>query len=162
MLVGTEALFIRKEYQKSSSLFGAWFVCAFVHVRIGVCACTYVFCLLMLFLDMHTFHALTHFTISSGVNVLFWFSIDLVKDAQTGQPAIVTRGPPPETMVAITEQLRVEGLEVSHLISIGGWNEVHPFTGDVDEMYNVCRWLCPCRPSACLPLYLYFSLSTSN
>jgi hypothetical protein len=110
---------------------------------------------------MHTFHALidtAHFTISSGVNVLFWFSIDLVKDAQTGQPAIVTRGPPPETMVTITEQLRVEGLEVSHLISIGGWNEVHPFTGDVDKMYNVCRWLCPCRSALLRRVRLYPSL----
>ena len=37
MLVGTEALFIRKEYPKSSSLFGASLVCACVHVRIDVC-----------------------------------------------------------------------------------------------------------------------------
>jgi len=62
----------------------------------------------------------------NGVNVLFWFAIDIVESR--GLPAIISRGPPLETMVAITGRLREEGLEVAHLISIGGWNEVHPFT----------------------------------
>ena len=63
-----------------------------------------------------------------GVNVLFWFAIDIV-ESTAGLPVIVSRGPTPETMVAVTETLRREGLEVTHLISIGGWNEVHPFSG---------------------------------
>ena len=58
--------------------------------------------------------------------MLFWFAIDIVESAELA--AIISRGPPVETMVTITDKLREEGLEVAHLISIGGWNEVHPFT----------------------------------
>jgi len=65
-------------------------------------------------------------SVRNGVNVLFWFAIDIVESAELA--AIISRGPPVETMVTITDKLREEGLEVAHLISIGGWNEVHPFT----------------------------------
>jgi len=41
----------------------------------------------------------------NGVNVLFWFAIDLVENS-AGDPAIVSRGPPAETMVEIVHKLR--------------------------------------------------------
>ena len=39
------------------------------------------------------------------MNVLFWFAIDLVENS-AGDPAIVSRGPPAETMVEIVHKLR--------------------------------------------------------
>jgi hypothetical protein len=38
---------------------------------------------------------------------------------------------------------RGEGLETTHLISIGGWNEVHPFTGLFHFPVQFSSPLCP-------------------
>lgn len=62
---------------------------------VSLCGCMYLTCV----------YNMREHRIRNGVNVLFWFAIDLVENS-AGEPAIVSRGPPPETMVEIVEKLR--------------------------------------------------------
>lgn len=67
----------------------------------------------------------------SGVNVLIWFSINL------GPDGLVMTGPANgveyfDCVADVARQIRDQGLDVVHLVSIGGWNSPHPntnFTG---------------------------------
>ncbi|KAI9329365.1 hypothetical protein DFJ73DRAFT_860696 [Zopfochytrium polystomum] len=73
--------------------------------------------------------------VRNGVNVLIWFSIDLVHGA-------VQRGPRNlDSMRATVRALHREGYaELIHLICIGGWNEPHIDTAacSAEEYYR--RW----------------------
>lgn len=61
-------------------------------------------------------------SVRNGVNVIIWFSIDLVKDNETGD-AYIGRGPDMACVAKIVHQIRQEGFhEVVHLIAVGGWN----------------------------------------
>lgn len=60
-----------------------------------------------------------------GVNVLIWFSIDLLHNYTTAKPYI-NRGPDPNCVAQTAKKLKDLNLETIHLISIGGWNALHP------------------------------------
>ena len=63
--------------------------------------------------------------VESGLNVLFWFSINLVN--RNGRPAV--QGGPNLTCVAATAaELRARSLNTTHMISVGGWDAPHPTT----------------------------------
>jgi hypothetical protein len=64
---------------------------------------------------------------ASGVNVIIWFAINLVTDAQ-GNPA-VEGGPDQSCMAQVAQELNGMGLPTAHLISIGGWDAPHPAAG---------------------------------
>jgi Glycosyl hydrolases family 18 len=69
--------------------------------------------------------------VHNGGNVIVWFSIFLSINP-------VIQGGPNLTCVAeIAKQIKKEGYEVLHLISIGGWNTRHPDTSITpQEAYN--------------------------
>lgn len=60
-----------------------------------------------------------------GVNTIIWFSIDLLHNYTTGKPYI-NRGPDPDCVAQTVKTLKDLQLETIHLISIGGWNSLHP------------------------------------
>ena len=68
--------------------------------------------------------------VRGGVNVLFWFSLDLVN--ANGHPAVVPNPVQPlpniSCIVDIAARLRSENLETLHLVTIGGWGAQHPTT----------------------------------
>lgn len=73
--------------------------------------------------------------VKQGVNVLIWFSINLMTDRE-GNP-IITGGPDLSCVRQIKEQIREMKLPTIHLISIGGWNAPHPDTSNPpDIVYN--------------------------
>ena len=59
-----------------------------------------------------------------GVNVVIWFSIDLIKN-RDGKAA-VQRGPNMDEVARLVAKIRDLNLECVHLMSIGGWNAPHP------------------------------------
>jgi hypothetical protein len=73
--------------------------------------------------------------VQQGVNVLIWFSINLIANATTGAPA-VSGGPNRECVAKIIQQIAELKLPTIHLISIGGWNSPHPDTSNpTDTVY---------------------------
>lgn len=63
--------------------------------------------------------------VQTGLNVLFWFSINLVD--RGGAPAV--QGGPNVTCVrSVMATLASRGLNTTHMISVGGWNAPHPTT----------------------------------
>lgn len=69
-----------------------------------------------------------------GVNVIIWFSINLLTNETTGLPQI--SGGPNTTCIAQTALfLRENNLPTIHLISIGGWNSPHPDTRNSAQNY---------------------------
>ena len=62
----------------------------------------------------------------TGVNVLLWFSIQLI-DGGGGQPAIAG-GPDLACIANVSAILRAEGLPTVHMVTVGGWNAPHPTT----------------------------------
>lgn len=69
--------------------------------------------------------------VSSGVNVLIWFAINLIKTDE-GLPGI-SGGPNTDCFASLANELDNMGLITTHLISIGGWDSPHPdssFTGE--------------------------------
>lgn len=71
-------------------------------------------------------------SIEHGVNVLIWFAINLAKDADTGMPK-VTGGPDILCVKRVQSLIRSKGYSVTHMISIGGWNNPHPDTSNSPE-----------------------------
>lgn len=68
--------------------------------------------------------------VERGVNVVFWFSTNLVKD--DGQPKI--KGPIPDLdcVARVRQKILAKNLPTAHLITVGGWDAPHPdtaFTG---------------------------------
>ena len=61
-----------------------------------------------------------------GVNVIVWFATNLVRDSN-GKAAI-TYGLNSTCVAVVAKTLRSEGLETTHLVSIGGWDAPHPNT----------------------------------
>ncbi|GAB5357564.1 hypothetical protein AAMO2058_000385000 [Amorphochlora amoebiformis] len=61
-----------------------------------------------------------------GVNVIIWFSTNLKSDAN-GHPSI-SFGLNATCIASVARELMKEGLETSHLVSIGGWDAPHPDT----------------------------------
>lgn len=70
--------------------------------------------------------------VAEGVNVLIWFSINLVKDPITGGPSI-QGGPDMSCVAEIVKEIKERHLDCIHLISIGGWNSPHPDTTNTAE-----------------------------
>lgn len=68
-----------------------------------------------------------------GVNTIIWFSIDLLHNSTTGKPYI-NRGPNPDCVAQTAKTLQELNLETVHLISIGGWNSLHPDTANTPEV----------------------------
>jgi len=65
--------------------------------------------------------------VEEGVNVIFWFATDLIKDSATKQPKIVG-GPNFECVARVRAAIDELELPCAHLISIGGWGHPHPDT----------------------------------
>lgn len=76
-----------------------------------------------------------------GVNTIIWFSIDLLHNYTTGTPYI-NRGPDPLCVAQTAKTLKDLHLQTIHLISIGGWNSLHPdATNSAEQILNEWkRW----------------------
>lgn len=68
----------------------------------------------------------------NGVNTIIWFSIDLLHNYTIGKPYI-NRGPDPNCVAQTAKTLKELQLETIHLISIGGWNSLHPDTTNTPQ-----------------------------
>ena len=79
--------------------------------------------------EMQTLHS-----VKQGVNVIFWFSVVLVKDKDTQQPK-VAGGPDPACIAKVRAAIENQKLPTSHLISIGGWNTPPP-----DISFSGAEW----------------------
>jgi hypothetical protein len=62
----------------------------------------------------------------TGINVLFWFSINLGIDSQ-GRPQ-VQGGPDLACVATVAAALAAANLPTTHMISVGGWDAPHPDT----------------------------------
>ena len=69
----------------------------------------------------------------NGVNVIIWFSINLLASPVDGRP-IITNGPDMDCVGEKVQMIRELGLDTVHLISIGGWNSPHPDTTNTAEV----------------------------
>ena len=65
--------------------------------------------------------------VEEGVNVIIWFAINLAEGPT------ITNGPNIDCVSLIAQKLKEKGLDVIHLISIGGWNSPHPSTENSAE-----------------------------
>lgn len=63
----------------------------------------------------------------SGLNVLFWFAINLIADPSSGEPA-VSGGPDLDCVARVAGQLAALNLPTTHMITVGGWDAPHPDT----------------------------------
>lgn len=80
--------------------------------------------------------------VQTGVNVLFWFSIDLVDD--NGKPAIVPSAVQPlpniSCIVNTANKLRQLNLPTTHMVTVGGWGAPDPVTTfTATEMWNAWK-----------------------
>lgn len=66
----------------------------------------------------------------AGANVIVWFAVNLAV-ATSGSPTI-SGGPDLGCVSRAKTQLQREGLGVTHMISVGGWNAPHPPDGAAD------------------------------
>jgi chitinase len=65
--------------------------------------------------------------VRQGVNVVIWFSINLVTDSASGSASVEdSPGPNMNEVANIIDTIKSEGIQCVHLISIGGWNSPHP------------------------------------
>jgi hypothetical protein len=65
--------------------------------------------------------------VRNGVNVIVWFSVNISKNKE-GKCVIDGAVPDLDKVAALATTMREEGKEVTHLMSIGGWNSPHPDT----------------------------------
>lgn len=72
--------------------------------------------------------------VQNGLNVVVWFSINLAKDEQ-GNPVINGAVPDLECVARVTSSIREQGLDVTHIIAIGGWNSPLP-----DASFSASQW----------------------
>ena len=90
-------------------------------------------------------------SVLDGVNVIVWFSINL-----DSGPAI-SNGPNMDCVGKISNQIQTLGLEVVHLISIGGWNSPHPDTSSsAQETFGIALNLFLLFLSIYFYFYFYF------
>lgn len=77
----------------------------------------------------------------NGVNTIIWFSIDLLHNYTSGQ-AYINRGPDPDCVAGVAKTLKDLQLETIHLISVGGWNSLHPdATNTAEQIFTEWkRW----------------------
>lgn len=80
--------------------------------------------------------------VKTGVNVIYWFSIDLAD--VDGKPAVVPSAVQPMPNVScigeISRQLVKMGLETTHLVSVGGWGAPDPVTTfSASDMWNAWK-----------------------
>lgn len=72
----------------------------------------------------------TILAVENGLNVVFWFSIDLVN--QNGVPAVVPSAVQPLPnlfcIANIIDTLTYINLPVTHMVSVGGWGAPDPVT----------------------------------
>ena len=68
-------------------------------------------------------------TVQQGVNVVIWFSINLIKDPSSGAPQ-VQNILDMDCVAGIIKQIRDLGLPTVHMMSIGGWGAPHPDTSN--------------------------------
>jgi hypothetical protein len=59
--------------------------------------------------------------IQTGLNVVFWFAINIDVNATTGAPAI-TGAPDLDCVAAVASAARARGLPTTHMITVGGWD----------------------------------------
>ena len=71
--------------------------------------------------------------VERGVNVIFWFSLNLVKD--DNQPKVSGAIPDPECVAKVRQKILEKELPTRHLISIGGWDAPHP-----DISFSGAEW----------------------
>ena len=71
--------------------------------------------------------------VERGVNVLFWFSLNLVKEEN--QPKISGAIPDLECVARVRSKILEKQLPTRHLISIGGWDAPHP-----DTSFSGAEW----------------------
>jgi len=64
--------------------------------------------------------------VENGVNVIIWFNINMIERPE-GIPQVQT-GLNLPCIAQVDKTLRDRNIEVTHLISIGGWNSPHPIT----------------------------------
>lgn len=82
--------------------------------------------------------------VKTGLNVLFWFSIDLVDT--DGKPGIVPNPVQPLPDLAciakVAALLQTQGYQTSHLVTVGGWGAIHPVTifSAADMWENFKEW----------------------
>ncbi len=68
--------------------------------------------------------------VRDGVNLVYWFSVNLVSVNVSGTPApAVSSGLDLACIAAVTAQLAAEGLNATHVVTVGGWDAPHPVTG---------------------------------
>eukprot|EP00298_Acanthocystis_sp_HF-20_P004963 c15262_g2_i1.p1 GENE.c15262_g2_i1~~c15262_g2_i1.p1 ORF type:complete len:397 (-),score=176.53 c15262_g2_i1:30-1172(-) len=71
---------------------------------------------------------------TQGVNVIIWFSINLIRNTTTNQPEI-QGGPNFDCVANVAMKLHSMNLETVHLISIGGWDAPH-----IDTTFSSLQW----------------------
>jgi len=71
--------------------------------------------------------------VKDGVNVVIWFSINLVKD--NAGHASVQGGPDYSCVGRMVQQIQQSSLQTTHLISIGGWGAPH-----IDTSFSASEW----------------------
>ena len=68
--------------------------------------------------------------VSNGLNVIFWFSIDLIDD--NGNPRIVESAVQPlpniTCIVEVARELELRDLRTTHMVTVGGWGAPDPVT----------------------------------
>ena len=75
----------------------------------------------------------TLLAVERGVNVIFWFSLNLVKE--DNQPKISGAIPDLECVARVRSKILEKKLPTRHLISIGGWDAPHP-----DTSFSGAEW----------------------
>lgn len=78
----------------------------------------------------------------NGVNVIFWFSIDLAN--VNGKPAIIPNSVQPlpsvECIINVANILKKKNLKTTHMVTIGGWAAQHPTTAfPASEMWKTWK-----------------------
>ena len=93
--------------------------------------------------------------VQAGVNVVIWFSINLVVDKITGLPTI-ENGPDYHCVAKMIQKIRQLDLPTTHLISIGGWNSPHPdTTHSAETVFQVGSVSYPLTTSIITTYYKY-------
>ena len=79
--------------------------------------------------------------VQQGVNVIIWFSINLITNPVTGL-AEISGGPDLKCIANLSFSLQQQNLSTTHLISIGGWDSPHPDTKNkAIDYYNAwIKW----------------------
>jgi len=72
--------------------------------------------------------------VQNGVNVVIWFSINLISDAK-GNPLIDDSKINSQCIAEVALALKMQNLPTTHLISIGGWNAPH-----IDTKFSAKQW----------------------